>query len=50
VAACATTVGQLADEFLRERNVDTFLQLDQAIRIFKKVARAVMRESWGGAK
>jgi hypothetical protein len=50
VAACATAVGQLADEFLENRNVDTFLRLDQAIRVFKKVARAVMRESRGGAK
>jgi hypothetical protein len=48
VAACATAVGQLADEFLENRNVDTFLRLDQAIRVFKKVARAVMRESRGG--
>jgi hypothetical protein len=48
-AACATAVAQLADEFLENRNVDSFLRLDQAILIFKKVARAAMRESRGGA-
>jgi hypothetical protein len=49
-AACASAVSQLADEFLRERNVDVFLSLNRAIQIFKKVARAAMRESRGGAK